>query len=461
MAEYDSRDENRTRSFRLAAVAKPARSRKKAEAAAAETTEPEPAKTPRAAARDTWRPVLVGMGGALAAFFVFGGLRGLVKTAVSDPFDTIPRESFIAATVDFEELRRSPIYEAVFGKDGRDGKESGHDPLRRALGVSALSEACGFDPMARVQRFAVAVPEAGERGEFGVAARVEVTRDELEKCTRSLAEKRGEHAETHDVGSFVVLEAEHAGESAKPDQQGMAAGRPRLAYGRGGLLVVGRGTWFDAMLGAAEHVKPGLREAPEHIALRSSLTGHDGFHAPTLLATAILPRALREKLKAEMGGETDGREPDTSSVIMAGVLGVSAVGIAIHAGGSGQNVDASIELVCDSDEACEAVEKLAQKKRKDWSSDLTLRIVGLGPVLDSFQLERKGSRLRATANAPADTLASTIERIIKLRSRQAPPSGRPQLPQPAGPRKPFGLTDRPDETLPARDAGPRQTNPGP
>ncbi|MDB5220430.1 MAG: hypothetical protein JWO86_8357 [Myxococcaceae bacterium] len=373
--------------------------------------------------------VVLGVGGTVAAFCLFGGLGGLVKTGPSDPLEAIPRASFIAATLDFAELRRSPVYEVFFGKEA-----PGADPMRRALGVSALAEACGFDPATRVQRVAVSVPEEGDRGEFGVAAKVEVTRDELETCTRALADKRGGHAETHDVGSFVVLEDTSTGAGS--------AARPRLAYGRGGLLVVGKGTWFDAMLGAADHTKPGLRDAAEHVALRASLTSHDGFRAPTLLATAILPRSLRDRLKGEMNAEAGSQ--DTSSVIMAGVLGVSAVGVAIKAGGPGQNVDASVELVCDDAAACEAVDRLAQKKRGEWSRDLTLRMIGFGQLLDSFEVKRDGARLRATASVSADALASTIERVLKLRARQgagvAPPP-RPSMP---------GV---PDETLRARPDG--------
>ncbi len=376
--------------------------------------------------------VILGVGGTLAAFCLFGGLGRFVKTGPSDPFDAIPRSTFIAATLDFAELRSSPVYEVVFGKEA-----PGADPMRRALGVSALAEACGFDPATRVQRVAVSVPEEGERGEFGVAAKVEVSRDELETCTRALADKRGGHAETHDVGTFVVLEDKSASGTGTS-----AALRPRLAYGRGGLLVVGKGTWFDAMLGAADHTKPGLRDNAEHVALRTSLTSHDGFRAPTLVATAILPRSLRERLKGEMGAEAGSQ--DTSNVIMAGVLGVSAVGIAIHTGGPGQNVDASVELVCDDAAACEAVDRLAQKKRGEWSRDLTLRMIGFGPLLDSFEVKREGARLRATASVSGDALASTIERVLKLRARQgagvAPPP-RPSMP---------GV---PDETLRARTDG--------
>src|SRR3954464_15123874 len=121
---------------------------------------------------------VIGVAGAAGAFFMFGGLGAAVKTGTSDPLDAVPKASFMAATLDFAELRRSPIYDAVFGKDG---STTGADPMRRALGVTALADACGFDPTSRIQKLAVSMPEEGERGEFGVAARVEVSRDELEK----------------------------------------------------------------------------------------------------------------------------------------------------------------------------------------------------------------------------------------------------------------------------------------
>ncbi len=383
---------------------------------------------------------VLGVGGAAAAFVMFGGLSTVGKSGPSDPFDAIPKTSFIAATVDFAELRRSPIYEAVVGKDATVA-----DPMRRALGVAALSEACGFDPITRVQKLAVSVPEEGDRGEFGVAAKVEVTREEIEKCTRALAEKRGGRAETRDVGTFIVLEEK----ATTPTSDASGPAQPRLAYGRGGLLVVGKGTWFDAMLGAADRTKPGLREAADHLALRTSMTSKEGFRSPTLLATAILPRSLRDRLKGEMGAEVDAR--DTSSAIMAGVLGVAAVGIAIRAGGAGQNVDASVELVCDSPEACEAVDKLAQKKRAEWSRDFSLRMVGLGPLLDSFEIKREGARLRATASANADALASTIDRVMKIRQRRSAADGPPDAPQ-ARPR-PMERQKAPDESVPARPDG--------
>src|SRR5690606_10105637 len=99
---------------------------------------------------------------------------------------------------------------------------------------------CGFDPTTKIDELAVAVPEEGERGELGVAATVRVDPEELSSCTAYLTEQRGDRVRSRRVGSFVVVEP------ASESSPGHA--RPRLAYGRHGLVVVGQGAWLDAML---------------------------------------------------------------------------------------------------------------------------------------------------------------------------------------------------------------------
>lgn len=359
---------------------------------------------------------------AAIAIVLLGGIaivagKRLLGPQDSDPSLAIPRDSFLAATVNLAELRRSPLYDVLLGKRS----EAVLDP--RKLGLQKLADGCGFDPLTRVERLALAVPEEGDRGEIGVAAKVDVTREELERCTAALAGNRA--SETKRVGSFGVVE----------DPDGTA--RPRLAYGHGQMLVAGRGMWFDAMLGAADGKQPSLREAPAHASLRASLTGHEGWHVPTLVLTALLPQKLRDRLKNEMGAELGSK--NNSQAIMAGVLGVASVGLALKAGESGQNIDAALELVCDNEDACVSVEKLIGKQRFDWSKELAFRLFGLGPLLDSIAIERSGARVRVTASASADSLAGTLDRVLKARARkeESPPSV-PPIP-----------SHRPDEIIPA------------
>lgn len=383
------------------------------------------------------RVVILGVVGAVAAYFLFGGAR--TTSATADPEGAVPRDSFLVATVNLAELRRSPLYEVLFGKDSPAQAAKADLPMlgARALGIGKLADACGFDPLSRVEQLAVAVPEEGDKGELGMAARVTVTRAELSTCTENLAGQRGGKVETKDVGSFVVVEDSAAQETA----------RPRLAYGRGGLLVVGRGAWFDAMLAAADRKKPGAREAQAHVAMRTSLTSRDGWRAPTVLVSALLPRSLRDRVKSEMGAElsADGAQ-DGSQHVMAGVLGVSTVGVALRAGGSGQSIDAAVELVCDTEEGCAAVEKLILEKRFAWSKELSLRMVGLGPLLDSVEVKRDGTRIRVTAGASADSLAAAIERVLRFTTRRASQDRdeRPDAPTPQPPKAEPG-----GETIPA------------
>jgi hypothetical protein len=377
------------------------------------------------------RVILLGVVGTAGAFFLFGGASGTTKS--SEPLDAVPRDSFLVATVNLAELRRSPLYDVLLGKDAKaDGMLNA-----RALGMGKLAEACGFDPLGRVDRLAVGVPEEGDKGEFGVAARVTVTRDELAHCSENLASQRGGQVATKEVGSFVLIE-----DSASAQE----AARPRLAYGSSGLLLAGRGAWFDAMLGAADGKKPSAREAQGHATIRASLTSAPGWQSPTVLVTALLPRGLRDRIKNEMLPELAAGGAGKPVDPMAGVLGVSTLGLALRAGESGGSIDAAIELVCDANEACAGVEKLILKKRLDWSKELMLRMVGLGPLLDSIEVKREGTKIRVTAGAPATALATTLDRVLRFSASRPPPQDDPQ---PIPPPSLNGLAGGRGETIPA------------
>jgi hypothetical protein len=273
-----------------------------------------------------------------------------------------------------------------------------------------LAEACGFDPLSRVSELALAVPEEGDKGELGVAAHVDLSTDELSRCADALADRRGGKVETLVVGHFTVVEDKHASEGSAP---------PRIGYGTGGLLVAGRGAWFDAMLAAANRARPSVQDAPGHAGLRSLLLARMG-RPPTVLVTALLPRSVRDRIKSEMGAEVGG-----SQALMAGVLGVGSVGLALRAGGPGQDVEAAAELLCDTGEACAAVEKLILKKRLEWSKELMLRVVGLGPLLDSIDVKKQDApspRVEIRAKMQADALAATLERVLRFAGARAQPA---------------------------------------
>ena len=391
-----------------------------------------------AALPERTRLALVFASATALAFFVFGGARGIGGRAPQSPETAVPRDAYLIATVRMTELRRSPLYPVLLGDEA--GGPRGEKLLdRRALGIAGLAEACGFDPLARVSELAVSVPEEGDKGELGVAAHVDVTTDELERCAGALADQHGAKSETKEQGHFVVVEDGRAGADSPV--------RPRIAYGRrSGLLVAGRGAWFDAMLAAAEGTRPSLEQAERtggaaptsHAGLRASMTGREGWHFPDVLLTAILPRSVRDRLRAEMSAEVakdaagDAARGEAGRELMAGVLGVSAVGIAFRAGAGVPRADAqaAAELICDTENDCAAVEKLILKKRLDWSKTLMFRMIGLGPLLDSIAVQREPLRLRVTAKASAEALAATIDRVLRLSADGARPSPSPSRVEP-------------------------------
>lgn len=359
------------------------------------------------------RAAMIGVFATTAAFFLF---RGAGAPKVVDPLDAVPKESFLVGTLDVEELRRSPIYEVIpASKTGLGG-------------LSSVEEACGFDPLKRMERLSLSIPEKEGEHDYGVVARVKVTGEELQTCKRRLDEKRGSGAPSavEERGDFRII----------------ATPKGRLAYGSGDLLVVSTGAWFDTILETANGKHATVKDAADHMAMRDALTNREGWRSPTLVATAILPRALRDRIKREMAPEAD---RDDKDAVMGAVLGVSAVGVAMRAGPTGGHFDARILMTCDSQPACELVEKLVLKKRLDWSKNFMYRIAGFGPLIDSLETKVKTdngiARLEVSATANVDSLANAIERAMRAQQdRPAPP------PLPAGTRKP-------DEMLKAPDGG--------
>ena len=336
------------------------------------------------------RAALVGIGGAAVAFFLF---RGTALVASLDPLDAIPAGAFFVASVDVGTVQKSPLFVTLLGEGG----------ATRMLGLGDLAESCGFDPITRVSRLAVAVPEDNAKGEFGLAAKVNVTGPELEKCTKALS--HGKSLETKKVGNWIIVES---------------ATGARLAYG-GGLLLVGRGAWLEQMMAAADKKAPSAKDDPGHSGVRRVMATK--LPASTIVVTAVLPKTLRDKLRADMKNEVDPN--DESSRVFAGVLGVETAGVAVD---TGDTTKIEVELVCDTADSCASVEKLVLAKKTEWLKDIRFRIVGLTPVIESLAVSKNGAHLSASANADAKQLASTMQRVMSFGNR--PPPSMSAMPHP-------------------------------
>ena len=340
---------------------------------------------------------------AAAALLVFFGLKK-PATRESGARGAVPATSFLAISVDVQGLRGSPLLGAIFGKN-------------RAFGVDTLTDACGFDPLTRIEELDVAVPEGGEAGDFGVAASGAMTDEELAQCAEKVLASRGSVAVVEKRGGFTRVSDEHGA---------------RLAFHTGGPFLVGRGEWLEAMIDTAERRRASIAENAVHARLRRSLES-DGKKS-LVVGTAILPQALRDRLKKEMGADATGAE---GAEAMAGVLGVSAAGLAVRVLGVASEaiLEAELELTCETPDACAEVAKLIERKRVGWSKDLAVRLLGLGPPIDALKVETRGATLTASTHARVDDVSAALNRVLTPRGtgrepRAIPPQNLPKSPPP-------------------------------
>lgn len=364
--------------------------------------------------------VLLGFGllAVVCALWFDGGAGG-------GALDAVPKGSFLVASVDVEALRGSPLGAPIF----RFG-------AARSL-VAPYSEACGWDVLGRLRDLVLAVPEAEGSGEFGLIARVHVTRDELVSCSDRLVGARSGTPRVTKQGSFSLLE---------DVGNGGAAPRPKLALGNDGTILVGGGAWFASMLEAAEGRAPRIADNVEHAALRRKLVASSKQHRPVLLVTATLPAQLRARLKGELADDVTATR-DGSAAAMEGILEVRAIGALLATGPTGSETELLFEFECTSAASCDEVRKLVLRKRLLAQGDLRLRLAGMGPLLDSLTATVHGSALSVVAHAPTDALAATLERLLGYLANAGEKPLRPSAPVVAVP---------PDERLPSSgDAGAR------
>jgi hypothetical protein len=311
----------------------------------------------------------------------------LGRPAKHSILDAVPRDAWLVISIDAASLRQSSLAKPLLSAGDKAG----------LLGPP-LTATCGFDPLERIRELAVASPESGERGDFGVAFAGSFTKDELVACASRVITKRGGTPSVTTRGTFAVVE------------DTSDARHSRLAYRDGGPFLVGRGAWLDAMMDAVQGT--GERMRPEHAALRAELQAAGGGPARSVVLTALLPASLRDKLKAELGSEL--AENEKSNATFSAVLGVSAVGIAVGQTSDGATTELAARLRCETASACDLVQRFIERKRLALARDFALRAVGLGPLLDSLEVTSQGPALSAKAQASSQGLADALERALSF-----------------------------------------------
>jgi hypothetical protein len=244
---------------------------------------------------------------------------------------------------------------------------------------------------------------------------------EVASCAEKLAEARGSKTRIAESNGFTIVE----------DEAGSERTISRIALRKGGPLIVGAGKWLDTMMDVVTSGRSSVKNDEAHAALREAVS--DG--APAIVVTAILPKSLRERVRASLDEPTS----DEANAAMQGVLGVSRLAAAFSPGGPKSSL--VVELWCETDDQCAAVERLAERKRKAASEDIRLRLVGIGVLLEEVKVERKGATVRASLTHDAEDLAR-----IARNAYDAAVGGVTQKPEKKSPR--------PDEDISApRDGG--------
>lgn len=365
----------------------------------------------------------------LAAIAIAGSLLIVSLVAkgphvVHDPLTAVPSNAFIVVNIDVRSLASSPLGAALAGEKGAHAGAF--------FGVDSIEGTCGFDPLPHVEGIAISVPEGDTHGELGIAVTGDIPKGSLVQCAKALIEKRGGTWSMRESSSYSVVSEnnEHGAE---------------IAFREGGPVLVGRGEWLERMIDTVEGRSKSMAVPNDdlHHALRADVATSDP-EAKALVASAVLPRDLRDRIGAELVEAPDGGEAPGNAA-MQGVLGVSGVSLAVRAGKAHEETRVVGELRCDGDPtaadiACKKVETLILHERLKLSGDVRVRLSGLGPLVDGLQTQVAGGALTLKTSAPSDTLARVLTRMLDAPHAKGGPKGsepgRGAAPAPGAPPTP-------------------------
>jgi hypothetical protein len=316
--------------------------------------------------------------------------------------DAVPSGALLVATADLTALRASPVG-AAFLREGRE-----------IPGLGKVRDVCGFDPMDTLTEVAVAIPAAGDAGEFGLVAAGPVDDEALVGCASRVIDARGGHAVTTAVGSF---------RSVRDATLSITGGE--IAVRRGGPLLLGAGAYLRAMIDAADGRSPTIRSSTAHAFLAREVG--EASARVTVVLTPEQRRTLAEEL------ESGGAAGSPAAAVRAGALGVKL----------GQVVSLDAVVSCENATACAELARALGEARDARARELAVRLVGFGALLEQVKITADGGIVHARVELPADQAARLAERLVALRGMRHPMPG-PDSPAP-----------QPDEIL-RLDAGARR-----
>jgi hypothetical protein len=356
---------------------------------------------------------------AIAGLLIAGAIGlcifALVRSRPPGPlrsraFEAVPAGPFLVATANLDALRATPIGPKLLAGD------------RDIPGLGKVRDVCGIDPMERVREIVLAVPAAGDAGDFGIVAIGDVPEDEILACASRVIEKRGGKPVVSTVGSFRTVR----------DGTLVVSGA-EIAVKKGGPILLGAGAYLRAMIDAADGRTPTVASSVAHARLAASVQGG------TVRATVALTPTQRDQLMkslAEEGG------PRGAASIVGGAIGATVGStVAIHA-----------VIACDDTERCAEVATLLRRARDERAADLATRIAGFARVLSAVQITAEGETIQIKSEVPADEALVLFERLLLLRGTRHPMPKEPPEPERGDPPAPSASAPSASAPAPA-DAG--------
>jgi hypothetical protein len=286
------------------------------------------------------------------------------------PLAIIPPGSAFLLSADLRSLARGPF--GVFIAER----------LGRSAGASKLAKLCGFDPLARLDQLALAVPSANLAAQehpedFGIVASGRFRAADITRCATAAITARGGEAIETKLGSFDSVRDRKAssGEIASKD----------------GLVVVSGGSYLRELLDSAE-AHADTREARDvrHAELRRALG------AGALLATWVLGEGWFERVA---GGETNARlSPLSALKTVAARLDV------------GQAADLLVLLDCADSEGATRIASLLSELRS------SLNALPLDPALAGvaarITVSQTGPRLKLGLELNQAELSPVLDALL-------------------------------------------------
>ncbi|HEY2410230.1 MAG TPA: hypothetical protein VGI10_29700 [Polyangiaceae bacterium] len=198
--------------------------------------------------------------------------RSLGATATS-LLALVPRDAAFELTCDFAQLRKSDLGSMATKQ------------LSRLGGGSDLSQRCGFDPLALIERLAIAAPTgteaAGESlNDFAIVASGHFKAEALVSCAERVIGDRGGEPARSSIGSLMSVR----------DRKGAGG---ELAARDDGPLIVSGGAYFRELVDLANTAASAGAIAarnPLHSGLRKALG--DG----TIVASWLVPKGWFERV---------------------------------------------------------------------------------------------------------------------------------------------------------------------